>query len=315
MIRCIFFVFFLATLASCHSPTGPDHRIPDIRSWVTGDAASALNSSGHFVFAASPPASSASDIGPDRAKDLAIAFFRMFAAPDIVLGSSIVEEWTREHGHFNINDVYMARPVYFGESPYAPLPDSLPSYIRNYLAPRFITYYAVDNRIIGTNAVSVLNSDLRIDNGRIEFGRVGGEEFHINVVPKFLGYTNPITPERAVEVVGKSTGAKTKHVPELLLPHRRLGRMFARWRLVLDRKIPVTGDSTGLAFLTDTVYVGTAGPSAFTGAPANHEQIWIALPDQPGREIIPYQVPISREARSVAVSIVRPVLFDRMRLP
>ena len=128
----------------------------------------------------------------------------------------------------------------------ATLADTFPSPVRKYLAARFVNYYELNQRIIGVLAGSALNSDWWIENGRLRAPVIQGGEWSPAVVPRNTAYAFPITPERAVELVGRATGARTTNVPRLLLPSRHLAAAFARWEIQLDQPIEVIETGTGV---------------------------------------------------------------------
>jgi hypothetical protein len=309
----ILWIALTAIVASaCDSTTesSPDAGIPNVEQWVTGEAAGALDRAGHFGLSV-PDRPAGQIISSTMARDLADVFFQTFAFPDVALGSTFGEELIHEHGPFDPRRVTVSPITYFAETPYAPLPDTLPSYVRKYLGARFITYFRLGSKTIGTLAGSALNTDLRIENGHIRGPIAQGGEWLTTVVPRGRSYAHPITPERAVEVVGLLTGAKTNRIPRLLLPHRRYSAALARWEIHLERPITVTGDSTGTTYTTNLFYVGTAGPSQISGLPGNLEQVWVPLRMQQVEDVVPYRGTSSDKMQDLIVRAVYPVLFER----
>lgn len=69
-------------MLACDDATGPGNPVssvsPDVRGWVTGEAATQLDSDGHFILPAPAPPGAEPIISEERAELLAIAFIRTF---------------------------------------------------------------------------------------------------------------------------------------------------------------------------------------------------------------------------------------------
>ncbi len=294
------------TLLACESPLEPEPYadIPDIRSWVSGEAATYLNGEGRFILPL--PEGSSRSISPQIARDQAAAFFKTFAFPDWVFGESIGHQLVAEYGDFDPATVRVSPVTYYAAASYAALPDTIPSYVKKWVGPRFINYFRLGNDIIGALASSVLNTDLWIENGFIRMPASHGGEWQWQLIPAECSFCYPISPERAVEYVGELTGVRTALLPRLFLPHRHFGASFARWRIDLEAPVVVVGDSTGNTYTTSTLYVGLGRSSP--------EALWIDLPNQPVEDVLQYSLPASEERRTVTLRVVEPVLFETVSL-
>jgi hypothetical protein len=126
-------------------------------------------------------------------------------------------------------------------------------------------------------AVAAHNTAVQVDSaGNMLLPRFGGNAFWgegISLDPSRGFY--PLSPEEAVERIGKLTGARTTAVPQLYNMDIKWAPVTAVWKLTLDRRVPLYNHAAGLTTPTNEVYVGT----------------------EPGRDILrtaPVQPPASR---------------------
>lgn len=237
--------------AGCGDPAGPTTPPErDVRPWVTGAAAEAVDENGHFRFEGQPPDWPCPCIDEAAARIQAQAFVRTFC-PD--LQSSLDLHHGDRVDCDALEPASRAVPV---QSPYETVPDSFPLGIRKVYGPQYLSRLYQH----GVPAVSVfgsaLNTDLWVENGSIRGPSSASFTFQVTGIPRGGGYLNPIGPEAAVVVAAQATGALVAEVPELILPRREYGFVFAKWRVILDRPARLRDRTTGQIIETDTLYVG-----------------------------------------------------------
>lgn len=304
----------LSLLAGCDDPSGPDHSIPGVWMWVAGEAAEALDDRGRFILPVPEAPGERPIINPLTAQELAGAFVRTFAFPDVVIGTSFGEEIVDEHGSFDPEDVRVAEPIYYGDTPYGTVPSDVPISVVKYLGPVYVSYYELDGRVVANLAGSAYNFDLWIEEGELRMPPVGGNAFRTSVIPRGQSVVLPLSPEAAVEHVGRLTGAHTTKVPRLMLPHRHYSAQWARWELVVDRPLKLTGYSTGDVYTTDHIYVGFSVTGSGASAVRDFKQLWVPLPEQPMADTILYPAPGSDpEVETLEVNLVGPVRFEAVQ--
>lgn len=147
-----------------------------------------------------------------------------------------------------------------------------------------------------------------------------------------------MTPETAVAVAAallRKTGARIAEVPEaftivrllepappLVLSRRVVGdvAICPRWRLTLDRPVPLRGTASGQVVRTQTVYV-TRGEGGCRGAPL----LQVPTPTQPAT--VPFMYDASRpslgsgyiasrtaEFRWTELRVLEPLWFEEARV-
>lgn len=237
----------LFALVACSEPVGPS-EVPDVRPWVTGEAARHLSSSGQFIFSAPATDWPYEIIDSAMAAELGLALSRTF--PSI---RRALEEQRGEPINFaNLTTVTRL----LGQSPYSPLPDSVPRSLRKSVGPKYLVRLLERGAPAISVGVSAFNTDVRLEGGEVILPVHHGGEFQAYGIRRGEGYRNPISPEEAVVVAGRSTGALITEVPELVLPHRTYSFGFARWRLVLDRTVTLQTVETGERHTTRVLFVG-----------------------------------------------------------
>lgn len=147
--------------------------------------------------------------------------------------------------------------------------------------------------------VSAYSTDVTINkDGMVLYGPEGGEEFWVTGISAGPTGTQLPSPERAVERVGRITGARTADVPELIL----MGydpTMYALWvpthplwRLSLDRSVRVR-TKDGSPRTVQELYVSSNG-RLWSPAPAqpavHHTELYLSGPDP--MQLVPAEVPI-----------------------
>lgn len=248
--------------AGCRGGVEPV-REPDVRSFVTGAAAAAVDNNGAFVFTNAPPNGAFVSINEGRAVELAAAFIRTFAWPDYVIGSPLGAALEKQHGAAIDARLLKARgAVVLADSPYLDADPGSASFQRNLFGPRYlIRLHDGSGPAIGV-AVSAYAADVQVKDGNAILPAESGAEFQAYGNPYNKGYMNPVGPERAVVSAATATHTQVVEVPQLLLPERRFSFVNARWRVVLAREACFVNTATRDTAKSRVVYVGTALTSA-----------------------------------------------------
>lgn len=241
--------------AGCDGPGALDTAAgepPDLRESVTAEAAASLDAEGNFVLEPPRPPVGVAIITPQQAKDLAIAFVSQF-------GPSLRPAWEREHGSSIELDELRAEPrVYYADTPYGSPPANAHPSTRKVLGPYYMVAFSGRSRRVLDVAVSALNTDLRIEDGRIRFPVEGGEAFSAAGIPSRSDEPWIIAPEQAAAQAA-ALGAKVAEVPALVLPGRPFAPQHAYWRVRLERPVEVRRVRDGAARSADVVLVGASG--------------------------------------------------------
>lgn len=251
-------------IASVSDRAGPP---PNIAPYVVPDLAAELNAKGQFVLPAPPPAAFP-QINAERARELAIVFVRTF-------GPNFRPTWEREHGApIDFDQLTADSRVFYGASPYRPLPAHIHPGIRMYHGPYYFVTLKAGAIPVLSVAVSAYTKSW-VENGRMRFPVEYGGDMLVWSVSADEGPELPVSPERAVQIVGSTTSARADAIPELILPSVRYFPQYARWKVTLDRPVQARGKATGRVFATREVYVGRRG------------EIEIPLTEQPDRVTAP----------------------------
>lgn len=249
----------LALLSACDGQapqiTAPATALPEIRDFVTEDAARHLNSKGYFTFNTVAPSAGVPTITPERAGELALANVRTYA-PFFQRG------WEKDRGGpIDIRSLEVDPRIFFAETPYAVFPEGFhPAYRRSY-GPYYLVRLVSGTTPVLLVAVSAYSTDVHVGKGgTVSLPAVGGDEFFelpISASPA-TGF-RPVLPEEAVEQVWRRAGARTAKLPELLLRGSNYNPGIALWRMSLDREIQVKSATGNRRLATRTVYVGPTG--------------------------------------------------------
>ncbi len=149
------------------------------------------------------------------------------------------------------------RPL-FASTPYEDVPANVHLGLRNLYGPYYLVHLLSNGEPVLSVAVAAY-TQASIENGRIVTSFQYGNDFIFQGLTKGKGYFAPVTPERAVELVGSATGARILSVPELIRPDREQVPQFARWRVNLDRAVAVRGAESGTHSKVRHLYVGLGG--------------------------------------------------------
>lgn len=234
------------------APTTAPARMTE---FVTGDAALNLNRAGRFNLQANGPSTGVPAISAERAGELALANVRTYA-------SFFLSSWEKDRGGpIDVRSLGADPRIVYAETPYAVFPEGYhPAYRRSF-GPYYLVRLVSGTTPVLLVAVSAYGTDVRIErNGTVSLPPIGGDEFfeHAISASATSGF-RPISPEEAVETVGRLTGARTNEVPELVLRGLHHHPATALWKVSLDRNVEVRGASGTRRRATPTVYVGPGG--------------------------------------------------------
>ena len=288
--RAVGFAFLanLALVASCTSDaTGPS-AIPDVRSYVTPNALQFVDSRGAFLLKIPPLDTRYPIIDSVMAGKLADAFLKIV---ETVPGIWVFVE-TQHQSPLHASDMTRVPRVEFMDSPYEPVSEEVPDRIRREEGPYYVFRYLQKGSSAVTVTVSVYDTHLSIVDGQIVFPPVSGEEFYADGM-RPGGYERPIGPEEAVIVAAKQTGARIDALPILARRGFQYGNQSAKWKLLLDRAVPVQGIQTGTHYSTNTVYVGM---STVDGNALKKDAMFVALSEQPTEEL-DFRIPLMLKVR------------------
>lgn len=319
----------IAATAACDDPirppTGMPHP-PDVRAWVVGRAQANLDENGHFVLPEPTSPGLQPIVTRQMAGQIALGWVRTWIAnPNVITlpgTGSIKAQLEEEHGRpIDWNSIQLEnRVAYFAESPYEPLPDSVPIWVRRFHGPHYLVPLYVSGVQVVSFSLAAYSTDLWIDeNGFVRLPRFSGNEFSSTGVPRHLPVGIPILPEEAVRLAAERTGAKVTEVPLLLQPGERWVPTGARWKLSLDREVEVDNLEAGERQRVRVLYVGVWG-TRVEGQPTGLAVRWyVPRAEQPRSEQLHYTLPREHlddpvEWRTVEVQFRAdvPVLFDEV---
>jgi len=233
---------------------------PSIAGLVVGEALRNLGADGRVRLEAPTPLSaSAVEISEIRARKLAAAFLISFPKniPLRLCGRS-----------------------WYATSAFEPLPGWVPSGEHFSLGPWWlVSLCGKTERPLLSLAISAYATALGIStDGGLDFRSHEGGGLIPREIPKTMLYGLPMSPERAVEIAAKVSGARVAGVPELIAPGPGWSPQTAHWRLPLERSVTLSvRDSSGKVHRINGVkeiFVGTYW-SRFP------ESVQIARVDQP----------------------------------
>jgi hypothetical protein len=255
--KCVIYgtaVLAWTSIASCdrvERPTSTLVRDREVQGYVAGEALGALDPTGKFSGASLATASV--PIDREAAIALAMAFIRSF-------GPSLDAAWERRRGApIDLSALRAVERVFLAATPYEPFPEGFhPAFRRGY-GPYYLVPLGSGGDPELLVAVSALASDVRIDeHGMLELPPLGGAHFLAYALPTDLDDYAVVSPEEAVVLIGRSTGARTVRVPELVLLGDGQSPFSASWRLRLDRSVEAAVRGGGRR-QTEEVFVGPAG--------------------------------------------------------
>ncbi|HEX8831350.1 MAG TPA: hypothetical protein VF705_09305 [Longimicrobium sp.] len=227
-----------AILAGCDQPdagiSGPTVAPPNLQRHVTGDAAASLNAQGMFTLAAPAAPDARPIISAERAGELALASVRSW-------GPSLRAGWEKERGQsIDLENLRVGGRVLFARTPYGQFPGGYhPALARAYGPYYLVTLYSGAHPAL-LISVAAYNGETRINQrGLVDRPVLSGMEFISRALPLDTTRFRLISPEEAVEYVGRTTGARAAATPELVRLSMPNAPESAAWRITLDRELPV----------------------------------------------------------------------------
>jgi hypothetical protein len=227
-------------------------RSPTVSSaYVTGDAARALDSTGHFILPTPTPPWPDPEINAAQARILAEAEVRTYA-PQI---RSFLERLHK--GRIDFRSLQRCGPTLYAETPWGSPPADVGPVTRKALGSKWLVAYC-DANAVPTLSISIaaLSTELVVkDNKIVKYGPgSGGEIFALGIPP---GRVMPVSPESATVLISTVTGRRVSEIPRLFLSAPGRTATEAVWRLVLDApaRVQVRGMPPRAA-ADQTFYVG-----------------------------------------------------------
>lgn len=242
-----------ALLVACDAPDGPTSGssiAPEtLRRYVTGAAVASLNAKGEFDLGVPEAPGGRPIITSEEAGRLALASVKSW-------GPSLRATWSEERGEvIDISNLTVGPRTVFARTPYGEFPNGHhPAIVRVHGPYYLVTLYSGAKPVLLT-AVAAYNAGTKINNrGLIERPEHRGMEFVSHALPIDTSEFRMISPEEAVETVGRATGARVVTTPELVRPPLPYSPASAMWKLTLDRDVSVKG--TGGVRRTRQLFVG-----------------------------------------------------------
>lgn len=128
-------------------------------------------------------------------------------------------------------------------------------------------------------SVSALAGELRIQDGRLIYSPIHGEEFHPLGVPLRERGGLPLPPEEAVRIAATRLGVQVAAAPRIVLRPQRYPQRAA-WRLELAR--PVSARVQGREMEVQTVFVSAdredGGPRLYVASDSQPPELTISWP-------------------------------------
>lgn len=280
-------------LAGCDTPqapiAGPGAAPPDLQRYVTAQAAASLGADGRFTLAAPSAPGDRPIISAERAGELALASVRTW-------GPSLHRSWERQSGRsFDLGSLRVGPRILFARTPYGKFPDGYhPAFARTYGPYYLVTLYSGSDPVV-LISVAAYNEEARIDEkGLVHRPVNSGAEFISMGLPADGTTFQLVSPEGAVEEVGRATGARVTATPELV----RLGMPYApataAWKVTLDREVPVHARAKGTTHRVRELYVSPVRTRRLLVAGRHTDRIerTAAIATTPDDRIDPVEVPI-----------------------
>jgi len=243
-------IVIAAVLTGCSDDLAPTAVIDppaSLREHVTGAAAQSINSHGYFEFGRPAAPSTVPILSPERAAELAKAYIRTWR--DFIRGPM-----EKDRGGPIPFDQLQPGRVFFAQTPFGVVPDGFHPTYRNIYGPYYLVTMVNGREPVLIISVAAYATYEQIDErGYLKPTVRGGGEFdHAAVAlrPRVGTGFQPNFPEQAVERIGRASGARATHVPELVRradpvrPGDSRAGFWAPaqslWRVRLDRQIEVT---------------------------------------------------------------------------
>lgn len=236
-------------------PTSSGVRPPDVSQYVTGEAAAALSANGLFRDAGPSPERARDMISRDAAREQALAYVRTF-------GQFFHRSWEKQAGRsIHLPSLHADARVDFVDTPYGRFPEGPfhPAF-RKIFGPAYLVTLTDGRSPVLLVGVSAFNTDVTIDErGRVIQPAVGGNDFTSFAIASDTNAYLHLTPERAVERVGRTTGARVTRAPERVMMSAFDHVAISVWRLPLDREVRVRARAGGEEKTARELYLNGLG--------------------------------------------------------
>lgn len=300
----------------CLACRGPDAPIEwDVTPWLSDELLATIDSEGPLRPPSPTPHSDM--VSPEEAVGLASAFVRQFVVdPPVVVSGAEPFRTMIERRHGTTIDFQHVRPQshpLFVETPFADWPESIPPALRRWLGPWYVVRFVSDERPVFTVAVSAYTKHLSTGPvGRIDPTDLRGNEFRILATPAHDSLTVPLTAEAAVVLAAKASNAKVTDLPQAFraaLPPEY--PQLARWRITLDREVPIRTLGDASLGETDEIFVLSHAPAGRDGA----EVAFFVRRTQPEEGLVRYAGgEEGTEPYALEVRDGRPSMFERVEI-
>jgi hypothetical protein len=243
----------------------------------------------------------------DQAAEFAMALIRSLRDATVLPGGeSILDQAEQQHGsRIDWASIRLEEPVgYVTQSPYSPLEDSIPIYVRRLVGPHYLIGLRSQGRLVASVAVAAHTTGYYVNNrGRLRTpAEPGNAFFTIGVSASTLTH-HPLHPEEAVIDVATRTGARVAELPVLVQWPVGVSAHGSGWQLVLDREVELT-TSDGARQRSRQIHIFS---DPFGGTP-----VWrIPAAEQPTTYALEYAIRPNFETRTATLEIRRgyPVSF------
>ena len=222
--------------------TAPRVNAKQVISSVTPELAAQLDANGKFAFAA-PSGGEVQWITADRARELAVGYWTGY-------GEGLRRNLSPKRDGGVAENLAPCRRVFFAESAYEDFPLDLTRTSRRSYGPSWIVSLCRGNEQQVVIAVSVLSTDLTIDELGIVRGVQSGD-FQADAVP--VGTTFPLEPELGAVRIAEETGARVSAMPRYVRQAKRSNAFSGIWRYPLESTVRLRGVLSGRNIDTDLV--------------------------------------------------------------
>lgn len=226
-------------------------------------------------------------------------------------GPSLHRAWERESGRpIDLASLRVDGRILFARTPYRSFPEGYhPAFARTYGPYYLVTLYSGSDPVLMIS-VAAYNEETRIDDrGLVRRPANSGAEFVSMGLPAHSDDFQLVSPEAAVEEVGRATGGRVTAVPELIRMGMPYAPATAVWKVTLDRDVPVAAAGNGVTHRVRELYVGPLRNRRLLMAVRGNVRAerTAAIANTPDDRIEPVDVPIlPGEAVSFeAVNLVR----------
>jgi hypothetical protein len=255
----------LTVATACGSITDAGQPV-DVRPYVTGAAAAALDVNGLFVFP-EPTPPSVPIISAEVAGQQADAFL-------VSYGPVMKQIWDRHrNAPVDVNRMRRDSRMFYIDTPYEwRAVEGFSPVTERFLGPHYLTTFNVWSRPVVLIAISAYNHHVSIrPDGTISIPNGNGMEFLDWGIGRDTSLMRYESPEAAAVRAGRLTGALITEVPSLVRIGLLQTPLSAGWKFTLDRPVTVRVISSGRLAEVQEIHIG----------PDLEYRVFIPAPDQP----------------------------------